>query len=52
MSSFKFDARVALFKGYNEEDEETYRDYKKFRATARIIDLGDVKPEKQRPDGP
>jgi hypothetical protein len=50
--SFKFDARVALFKGYNEEDDETYRDYKKFRATARIIDLGDVKPEKQRPDGP
>jgi hypothetical protein len=50
--SFKFDARVALFKGYNEEDEETYRDYKKFRATARIIDLGDVKPEKPRPDGP
>jgi hypothetical protein len=42
--SFKFDARVALFKGYNEEDEETYRDYKKFRATTRIVDLGDGKP--------
>jgi hypothetical protein len=40
--SFKFDARVALFKGYNEQDEETYRDYKKFRATARIVDVGDV----------
>jgi hypothetical protein len=42
--SFKFDARVALFKGYNELDEETFRDYKKFRATTRIINLGDAKP--------
>jgi len=38
--SFKFDARVALFKGYNEEDEQTYREYKKFRATARIVGVG------------
>jgi hypothetical protein len=43
--SFKFDARVALFKGYNELDEETFRDYKKFRATAKIVGVGDV-PEK------
>jgi hypothetical protein len=42
--SFKFDARVALFKGYNEEDEDTYSDYKKFRATTRIVNLGDGKP--------
>jgi hypothetical protein len=41
--TFKFDARIALFKGYNERDEQTYRDYKKFRATARIVDLGEVK---------
>ena len=40
--SFKFDARVALFKGYNELDEETFRDYKKFRATAKIVSVGDV----------
>ena len=40
--SFKFDARVALFKGYNEEDEDTYRDYKKFRATAKIVSVGDA----------
>jgi hypothetical protein len=40
--SFKFDARVALFKGYNEVDEETYSDYKKFRATAKIVSVGDV----------
>jgi hypothetical protein len=42
--SLKFDARVALFKGYNEIDEETFHDYKKFRATARIVNLGDAKP--------
>jgi hypothetical protein len=40
--SFKFDARVALFKGYNEIDEETFRDYKKFRATAKIVSIGDA----------
>ena len=44
--SFKFDARVAVFKGYNEESEETYRDYKKFRATARIVDAGNVRDQK------
>jgi hypothetical protein len=40
--SFKFDARVALFKGYNEQDEESYSDYKKFRATAKIVGIGDM----------
>jgi phenylpyruvate tautomerase PptA (4-oxalocrotonate tautomerase family) len=40
--SFKFDARVALFKGYNEQDEETYRDYKKFRTSAKVIGIGEV----------
>ncbi|MGA9544814.1 MAG: hypothetical protein WBQ85_14660 [Candidatus Sulfotelmatobacter sp.] len=42
--SFRFDARVALFKSYNEEDEDTFRDYKKFRATTKIVSVGDVKP--------
>jgi hypothetical protein len=40
--SFKFDARVALFKGYNEQDDESYSDYKKFRATARIVGIGEI----------
>jgi hypothetical protein len=39
--SFKFDARVALFKGYNEQDEESFSDYKKFRATAKIVGIGE-----------
>lgn len=40
--SLKLDARIALFKGYNEVDEESFRDYKKFRATAKIVGVGDV----------
>jgi len=31
-----FDARVALFKSYDEDVEQTYRDYKKFRTDTRI----------------
>jgi hypothetical protein len=42
--SFRLDARVAVFKGYNLENDETFRDYKKFRATAKIVSVGDVKP--------
>jgi hypothetical protein len=40
--SFKFDARVALLKGYNEIDEETFHDYKKFRATAKMVSVGEA----------
>jgi len=31
-----FDVRVALFKSYDEDVEQTYRDYKKFRTDTRI----------------
>jgi len=40
--SFKFDARVALFKGYNEQEDESFSDYKKFRATTKIVGVGDM----------
>ncbi len=40
--SFKFDARVALFKGYNEQEDESFSDYKKFRATTKIVGIGDM----------
>ena len=43
---FKLDARVALFKGYNEEAEHTYRDYRKFRTSARVVGVGQVREEK------
>jgi hypothetical protein len=44
--TFKFDARVALFKGYNLDSDQEYRDCKKFRSSAKIVDMGDVKVRK------
>lgn len=38
----KVDVRLALLKNFNVEMEQTYRDYKKFRATAKILSVGDV----------
>lgn len=38
--TFKLDARVALLKGYNIDGEQTYRDYKKFRTSAKIVGIG------------
>jgi|ERR1022692_2710799 hypothetical protein len=40
----KIDARLALLKNFDVDLEQTYRDYKKFRATARIVGVGEVKP--------
>jgi hypothetical protein len=36
-----FNARIALFKSYNEDVEQTYRDYKKFRADTKITVVGE-----------
>ncbi len=44
--NFKLDARIALFKGYNEEAERTYRDYRKFRTGARVVGVGEVREQK------
>jgi hypothetical protein len=38
----KVDARVALLKGFNLEQDTTYRDYKKFRADTKIVPVGEV----------
>ncbi len=38
---FHFDARVALFKSYDEDVELLYRDYKKFRTDTKITVLGE-----------
>lgn len=43
---YKFNARVALLKGYNVDGEQTYRDYKKFRTSAKIIGIGEVQAPK------
>jgi hypothetical protein len=40
----KIDVRLALLKNFDVTVEQTYRDYKKFRATTRIVGVGDVKP--------
>ncbi|MGA8152298.1 MAG: hypothetical protein WB952_15200 [Terriglobales bacterium] len=40
--ALKLDARVALLKEFNLEDDITYRDYKKFRSDTRIVPLGDA----------
>jgi hypothetical protein len=39
--ALKLDARIALFKGLNVDEDVTYRDYKKFRTDIRIV------PDKQ-----
>jgi len=36
-----FDARVALFKSYDDDVEQTYRDYKKFRTDTKITVIGE-----------
>jgi hypothetical protein len=41
--TFKVDARVALFKGYKLDGDQTFRDYKKFRTSAKIVGVGEVK---------
>jgi len=43
--SFKLDARVALFKGFNINGEQEFRDYKKFRTTSKIVGMGEVKEQ-------
>lgn len=42
---FKFNARLALLKGYNIEGEQTYRDYKKFRTSSKIVGMGEIKDQ-------
>jgi hypothetical protein len=38
---FRLDARVALLKNYREEIEQTFRDYKKFRAETKMTLVGE-----------
>src|SRR5713101_5594087 len=44
--TFKLDARVALLKGFNIDGDQEYRDYRKFRTSAKIVGMGEVKEEK------
>jgi len=38
----KIDVRLALVKNFDVEVEQTYRDYKKFRATTKILSIGEA----------
>lgn len=44
--SYKVDARVALFKGFNVDGDQEYRDYRKFRTTSKIVGMGEPKEKK------
>ena len=41
----KVDARLALLKDFNLEDDITYRDYKKFRTDTKIVPLGELQQQ-------
>ncbi len=38
---FHLDVRIALFKNYNEDVEQTFRDYEKFRTSTKITVVGE-----------
>jgi len=44
--TFKVDARIALLKGFRMDGEESFRDYKKFRTSSKIVGLGEVQQPK------
>ena len=44
--TFRFDARVALLKGYNIDGDQEFHDYKKFSTTSKIVGMGEVKEQK------
>ena len=43
---FKVDVRLALLKSFNVDAQQTFRDYKKFRADAKIIGISDASTDK------
>lgn len=45
----KVDVRLALLKNFNVELDQTFHDYKKFRTTVRIVDVGDMKDKNSQP---
>ena len=42
----KIDVRVALVKGFNVGLEQTFRDYKKFRSSSKIVSVGELQDQK------
>lgn len=44
--TFKVDARLALVKGFKMDGEETFRDYKKFRTSSKIVGMSEVQQQR------
>ncbi len=42
----KVDVRLALVKGFNVGLEQTFRDYKKFRSSSKIVSVGELQDQK------
>jgi len=42
----KIDVRLALLKNFDVSVEQSYRDYKKFRTSAKIVGMGEVQDQK------
>jgi hypothetical protein len=42
----KIDVRLALLKNFNVDLEQSFRDYKKFRTSARVVGVGEVQSPK------
>jgi hypothetical protein len=45
--NYKVDVRLALVKNIDADVEQTFRDYKKFRTSAKIVGVGEVKEEQK-----
>jgi hypothetical protein len=43
--ALKLDARIALFKGLNIEENVTYHDYRKFRTDTKIVPVGEAQEQ-------
>jgi hypothetical protein len=46
----KVDARLALLKSLDVDIEQSFRDYKKFRTSSKIVGMGEVSDSKEVPD--
>ncbi len=46
----KVDVRLALLKNFNVDLEQSFRDYKKFRTSSKIVGVGELPDSKQVPD--
>ncbi len=45
--AFKIDVRLALLKDFHVDGDQTFRDYKKFRTSARIVGVQEVKTDQK-----